>query len=443
MDILSTDTGSKGRPRVLLLAYACSPYRGSEPGCGWHRALEISKYFDTWVLCKKQKYEDDINRYVAETGQVPGLTFCFVDRTKFEKILKKIPGLFYVAYNLWHRRAYRAAVELNKQHQFDLVHQVNMCGFREPGYLWKLNVPFVWGPVGGTENYPFSFIAKAGVIGGIVELGRNLLNSTQLRFSLRIRKAAKRAAVVLAANSVTERNFRKILGVNTVHLPDVGTTTTHQRLSERGKDCGTLRILWVGSFLHCKALHLLLEALAQVPPSIRYKLRVLGEGPVGGRWRKQANRVGIAECCEWLGWVPREKVMESYAWAHVLVFTSLRETCGTVVTEALSQGLPIVCFDCNGVGDAVTNNSGVKIPLSTPSEVIGRLRDSIMSLQADTSQLDALSRGAVLRAREFAWAEQGRLISEIYRRILATSSNCEIPESRNKEEGRVRVERTP
>jgi hypothetical protein len=32
---------------------------------------------------------------------------------------------------------------------------LNMIGYREPGYLWKLNVPFVWGPMGGT-NVKFS-----------------------------------------------------------------------------------------------------------------------------------------------------------------------------------------------------------------------------------------------------------------------------------------------
>ena len=66
------------RTRVLLLAYACSPYRGGEAGVGWHRVLETAKKFDTWVLCKQQQYEPDIRRFLNEQGEFPGLHFCFI-----------------------------------------------------------------------------------------------------------------------------------------------------------------------------------------------------------------------------------------------------------------------------------------------------------------------------------------------------------------------------
>ena len=48
------------RKRVLLLAYACSPYHGSEPATGWHRAREVAKSFDTWVICEGGEFEGDI-----------------------------------------------------------------------------------------------------------------------------------------------------------------------------------------------------------------------------------------------------------------------------------------------------------------------------------------------------------------------------------------------
>ncbi len=38
-------TADPGEPRrVLMVAYACGPDRGSEPGVGWHRALEMAKH---------------------------------------------------------------------------------------------------------------------------------------------------------------------------------------------------------------------------------------------------------------------------------------------------------------------------------------------------------------------------------------------------------------
>ncbi len=77
---------------------------------------------------------------------------------------------------MWHRRAYRFALELSGEIQFDLVHQSTMCGFREPGRLWKLDAPFIWGPVGGTQNYPWRFLPQAGFTGALKEGARNIVN---------------------------------------------------------------------------------------------------------------------------------------------------------------------------------------------------------------------------------------------------------------------------
>ena len=37
-----------------------------------------------------------------------------------------------------------------------------MIGFREPGYLWKLNKPFVWGPTNAKEAFPIAYLQGAG-----------------------------------------------------------------------------------------------------------------------------------------------------------------------------------------------------------------------------------------------------------------------------------------
>src|SRR5947208_10516178 len=109
------------RPRVLLLAYACSPDRGSEPGVGWNRAVETAKYCDTWVICQDGANGAEIRRYLQRHGPVPGLTFEFVDKGWLIDRLMHAPGGYYLGYNLWHRRAYRAARRLHQRVGFDLI----------------------------------------------------------------------------------------------------------------------------------------------------------------------------------------------------------------------------------------------------------------------------------------------------------------------------------
>lgn len=172
------------RPRILLLAYGCSPYRGSEPAIGWHTALEAGKRFDTWAICEgSPRHIALVDAWVRRHGPVPGVTFRFLPHTRLEYALRRAPGGYYPAYNLWHRRAFREAVRLHRRIGFDLAHQVNLNTFREPGYLWRLGIPFVWGPVGGTQNYPARFLARAGAGGAVREGARSLLNVLQLRLT--------------------------------------------------------------------------------------------------------------------------------------------------------------------------------------------------------------------------------------------------------------------
>ncbi len=438
--MISSDP-SRRRPRVLLLAYACSPCRGSEPGVGWNRALQSARHFDTWVICEQREFAAGIERYTAQRGRVAGLEFAFVPFTAWEELLGRIPGIGYLGYNLWHRRAFRTARRLHQRLRFDLVHQINLCGFREPGYLWKLDAPFVWGPVGGTQNYPWRFLPTAGLYGALWEAARSTLNNLQLRFSPRVRRAARKAALLLAANSTNQRDMARVHGVNILRTPDVGTEHVATTLPPRSPESRSFRILWVGRLEHYKALHVLIEALGSLPASISYELRVIGKGPLENRWRRLADRRGVGQRCQWLGWLPREEVLRQYDWADVFVFTSLRDTTGTVVLEALSRGTPVIGFNHQGVGDVVTDDCGIKIPVVSRQQAVAGFREAILSLQKDPAKRQRLRHGALARAREYHWSRQGDRLASLYRRILQGDAVVSLEEGIL--DGECNAERTP
>src|SRR5688572_19929337 len=159
------------RRRVLVSAYAVSPDRGSEPGMGWNICTRLARHHDVTVVCSSQvppgaeDFRGEIRRYLGERGAIPGLSFHFVDPPLASYLLQRETPLlrrtlYYTGYRSWQRAAFRAAAALHAREPFDLVHQLNITGFREPGYLWKLpGVPFVWGPVGGAANVPRPFLS--------------------------------------------------------------------------------------------------------------------------------------------------------------------------------------------------------------------------------------------------------------------------------------------
>ncbi len=411
------------RPRVLLLTAACNPYKGSDFAVGWGRALESAKRFDTWVICGDHD-RDDINRFLANQGEIPSLHFCFLERNWFEDFLSKGRPLYdihYLPYNLWHRRAYRLAASLHQQLKFALVHQITRVTFREPGYLWKLDALFLWGPVGGTQNFPWRFLGLVGAAGALKEIARTLINIFWLRFSPRVRQAIRKASLVMAANSQIKRDFQKAHGSKPSLLLETGINSVKRKNVKKNRENGPLRILWSGKFEHYKALPLLFRALAALPPRIRYELKILGDGTLRRRWQRLARRLGLEDRCQWVGWLPHQEAMGYYDWADILVFTSLRDTSGNVVLEALSCGVPVICLDHQGVGDIVTPECGIKVPVTSPAEVIAHLSQAIICLTKDRAKLRALSLGALERARQYLWSHNGEEMAKIYYAVLQRS----------------------
>ncbi|MCA9143992.1 MAG: glycosyltransferase [Planctomycetaceae bacterium] len=407
---------------MLQLAYACSPWRGSEPGVGWHRAVEAARYSDIWVICEGVEFEHQVLGHLENVGAIDGLNFRFVCKSRFEQILSRIPGFYYLAYRLWHRRAFQVAAALHKEVNFDLVHQSNLCGYREPGKLGSLNVPLVWGPIGGTQNHPWIAIGQAGMWGGIQETVRSVANSLQLRFSWRVRRAAKLANVLLAANATNQADIERMFGKRVPVLceigsPNIGPTRIRQRTSATDVK-EPLRVLWVGNLHAFKALPLLLEALAMLPSSAHVRLRVIGDGPQRKRWQRIAERLGVADRVEWVGRVQDLEMQSHYSWADVFVFTSLRDTTGTVVLEALASGVPVLAADHQGVGGIVTPECGMKVAVAAPSEMSKQYRDAIVAILEDESLLKQLSAGALRRAADYAWSEQGKRMRDYYRQVL-------------------------
>jgi hypothetical protein len=119
------------------------------------------------------------------------------------------PPYYYRLYRQWHEKAYDLAKRLAAEVRFDLAHQINMTGYREPGFLWKLDLPFVWGPVGGTANVPLRFASVLGPGPFCYHLAKTVVNKIQLRYHPRVRQALRRVDGFVTSNSTERRAFRR------------------------------------------------------------------------------------------------------------------------------------------------------------------------------------------------------------------------------------------
>jgi hypothetical protein len=74
----------------------------------------------------------------------------------------------------------------------------------------------------------------------------------------------------------------------------------------------------------------------------------------------------------------------------------------------------VVCFDHQGVGDIVTAECGIKVPVTNAQEAIPALAQAIRSMAEDRGKLLHLSDGACMRARDYLWSANGDRVNSLY-----------------------------
>jgi len=410
------EAGGK-RLKVLICAYACNPTMGSEPGVGWGWVKAIARYHDLWVLtnsANQRNIEDEIAR---TPDAYHGVHFHYIPRKRWRGLERIWPPAYLWTYHLWLREAYAVGRRLHQEIGFDLVHQLTYVTFRAPGHLWKLDVPFVWGPIGGLENTPWRLLPAMGLKGAVHFACRNVINSFHKRFlrapKRAFRKAASRGAVIAATEGV-RKEIRRWYGCESrviceVAAPEPIAGTHSVRLPGE-----PLRLAWSGLHIPRKALPLLLRALARLPGEVDWCLDVLGHGPCTGRWQRLTRRLGLDGRCTWRGWLPREEAIAVMRKAHVFVITSLQDLTSTVLMEALALGLPVVCPDHCGFSDVVTAECGIAVPAKTPKQIMIGFGTAIERVWANEERRRALAEGARWRAAASGGDEKARAVNCVY-----------------------------
>lgn len=413
-----TTTGDQRRPRLLLVAYACDPDESMESRLGFRRAVNGARRHDVTVVYALGPDPETLAQRAADAG-ADGVHFRKIDHAGWDQWCCGTACFYYIGYRGWHRRVLAEARAEHAIRPFDLVHQVNFCGFREPGEAWRLDAPFVWGPVGGTEGFPLRFLTQADPVGGAREVFRTLVNACQLRFSPRVHQAAQRAARVLTANSAAQRMLKKHVQIETICDLETGVDIPDYAPRQLRPHDEPLRVLWAGRLKTWKGLPLLIRAIAKLPEGGRPIVRVLGRGDREQSWRRLAERLGVADRLEWVGWASYAEQLPHYRWADVFAFTSLRDTSGTGLLEALAAGAPIVGLDHSGARDIMSDASAIAIPVTSPSEVISAFASAFDQLRNDKALLLRLCRGARCRAEEFSWEARAAVMDAVYNQCLA------------------------
>lgn len=406
---------------VLIVGHACSPRRGSELAFTWNWAWHLSQRYRVWVLTHPQE-----RQYIEEfliKHPNPDLQFVWVTVPRWIDTWnptrdKRVSRLHYV---LWQRAALQKAQQLHKEVGFHVVHHVSWGTVSEPPLLWRLPVPFVWGPVGGGQTTPLGFRRYLGAA-----TRAELLRNARMRlvpFRPELRKAARKSAMIFATNHETA-GILKRAGAKRLEL-FLDTGIHKDFLPERAPQRipkPRLTLLWTGRLLGRKCLPLAIEALAQTR-DLPVRLVVAGKGEMRKRCGSLAHGLALSKRVIFMGEIPYSQMPELYRSSDVFLFTSLRDAFGSQVLEAMASGLPVVTLAHQGVGAFVPPEAGIKVAVSSPRETVHRLASAIRKLVNSEHLRSEMGRAAWEFARTQTWTRRAAVMSLYYEDIVRQGRN--------------------
>lgn len=402
--------------KVLINAYACSPNMGSEPGMGWNWCINLAKHCELHIITEGE-FRDKIESAIHTLPQGANMHFYYnpVSDEVRQMCWNQGDWRFYKHYKNWQFSTYKLALEIVEKEKIDIVHQLNMIGFREPGYLWKIqDVRYVWGPIGGLKQFPTNYLRGAGLKMNIFNRLKNYVNIFQIKYHRRVNAAIRRANVLVSAIPDSFNAIKKYKKTDSFIIPETGCYPSEYESTDRFRD-SEFQIMWVGKFDFRKQLPLALGAIAH-SKNKNIKLNIYGTGSEEQikALVEETRLLGIANQVVWHGNQPNEITLEAMRKSHLLFFTSISDDTSTVVLEAISNRLPILCFDAFGFGAVVDHKIGRKIKLSSPQNSIVQFAETINHLEANRELLKELSQNCKTRQEELSWDNKALKMVELY-----------------------------
>jgi glycosyltransferase involved in cell wall biosynthesis len=287
---------------------------------------------------------------------------------------------------------------LVKKHEIDLIH-AHVCysaGFAAAFYRLRHHVPFII-----TEH--MSYISK---------YNRKMYNRFLFKY------AYGKADRVIPVSNFLQNEMRN-MGFD-FESTVVGNTINNipTKLNRKIKNINECNILFVGlmSKNKIKGLEYLIPAFKRLVvrnSDIKLKLHFAGNGEMLQEYMEMCNRLMIMDNVVFHGKASKKELEILFNDSDFLVLSSIKETFGSVLIEAMAHGLPVLATRCGGPQDFINE----KVGLLVEAESIDALENGLQAMLDKIDEFDSEYIRAFVE-KNFSGDSIGNKLKEIYVKIL-------------------------
>ncbi|MEW6068098.1 MAG: glycosyltransferase family 4 protein [Nitrospirota bacterium] len=396
--------------RVLISAYECSPTSSSEAEVGWQWVSHLSEFHEIVVITKRHSSSQNTLKLIEGNKNI---RFEYYDLPKIFDFMRTGDLRHFIYYNLWQIGAYFRARKIVKNEKFDLVHHLVYVNTWQPTYMAFLGIPFIFGPIGENPKIPYQIIKHYGIKVILREFVGRFIKSASINLSPLMRLIYHKAAKIIAINNDVYKKIRKGFRHKTKLCPAIGIN--EMELSPINVHKKRVMILYVGRFVYIKSPDLaLLAFLSFVAQHDDVELIMIGGGKLESKLKEIIQSSADKHKVKLLGWIDRKEVMEYMKKCDVFLFPTF-EGGGMVVLEVMSYGKPIICMDFGGPKDFLTEECGIKVPVTNRTQIIDDLSEALEKLYIHQDLRREMGIAARKRIEEnYTWDKKTEWMNQVY-----------------------------
>ena len=395
---------------ILVSAYACEPYKGSEQTVGWNIVLELAKNNIVHVITRANNQEP-IEKFLKEKKKT-NLKFHYYDTPKIFLSLKNKEKGVYLYYILWQIGIISLASKLKKLHHFDYSIHLTFGNVWLPTFLPFINIPFIYGPLGGGEGIPDTFINKLPIKRRIIQRFRKLLKITACINPLFLYTSSKCKAILCrtkdTANLFPEKYQSRInlLEDGAIEPEIFDYHASHKKQYE-------VKIISTSRLIAFKNVISIVEALEYVPSSYKINCIIIGSGSEKLKIQKlsteSSHHIIFKER------LSRNDVLQELSNSDIFISPSLRDACNLSLLEAMAVGLPVICLNWSGMAISTDDSCAIRLPVTNPEQMPKDMAAAIIKLIENPELRKRMGDAGRKRIKEvFNWEAKGLFMERLF-----------------------------
>lgn len=394
------------KQKIFVSAYACEPGLGSEIGVGWHWVLEMSRYFELWVLTRESN-RPTIEPWIAEHPEYSGIHFLYFDLPKWARFWKKGLRGVRTYYNIWQFCTNSIVKRTMQENDIKIFHHLTYGNA-----LWKVSSYgqkqfFVWGPMGGLETIPAEYSKHYSCKARLIEWVRRLTVGL-LPMNIGFKNRCKNADIMLCKTEITRNLIPATCHDRAVLFTDVAVEHHTQTTESTAHKDGCVNFITVGRLDAWRGFDLAIESFAQATkktPGIH--LTIVGKGSDRERLHALTKSLGVAEKVTFTGEVAMNEYYNLLSKADVVINASLKEGAVTVSFDSMAMGKPLICLDTTGYTRYFSNDYAVVIPRNGRRQVIDNMSYAIERMCNEQERKNIGEKAKNVGA-QFTWEARGK-----------------------------------